>query len=96
MTSVITSIITYFVAIWADGTKNSGCNQESGFGPENQRPAYCKCVLHSAREAADIIACVVPIEVLAQERMQRYQCKKTTEKSANKVTANKRRKSIRR
>ena len=80
LTLVTTSVMTYGIAIWADvlAIQESYKNVASAHGISALRTASAFRTI--SREAADVIAGLMPIQVLAQERKRIYQRRKTAKK----------------
>lgn len=96
LTSVVTSVLTYGIAIWADALRKQKLRRRVA-------PVYRLGALRVAsayrtvsEDAVCVIAGMLPIDVLAEERRSLYQRKRTTALSAAELRTEERQKSLRR
>ena len=84
LTSVTTSVMTYGIAIQESYKKVASVHRISAL-------RTASAFRTASREAADVIAGLMPIQALAQERERTYQRRKTAKKSTEEIRVDERR-----
>ncbi|XP_014296545.1 uncharacterized protein LOC106693429 [Microplitis demolitor] len=94
LSSVVTSVLTYGISIWADALETQDLWRKAG-------PIYRMSALRVAsafrtvsKEAVCVISGTLPLKVLAEERRNLYHRKASTTLSAEELKAKERQKSI--
>lgn len=94
LSSVVTSVLTYGISIWADALDTQESRRKAG-------PVYRRGALRVAsafrtvsEEAVFVISGILPLKVLAEERRTLYRRKRSTTLSAEELRTEERRNSI--
>ncbi|XP_046681404.1 uncharacterized protein LOC124368172 [Homalodisca vitripennis] len=86
LSSVVTSVLTYGISIWADALEVQETRRKSRIHLSTKRLESVQYLPHSIRRsAACVIAGMLPVRVLAEERRALYQRRKSSASSLDEL-----------